>query len=526
MNSSEKVRLILEHGTAIEKKSLFAFDKTNSLDQVLVKMNLWMRDFFPQYFSSKDAAFHREIDKHNLEAYRGEIDQFVDIAFKGAAKTSRTKLLLAFVICNDVDRSRRYMRVLSADGTNSTQITTDVYNMLVSPKVAAFYPEIFTKTSAKREETMSSFTTSTGIKVLADTVGVSQRGALQEDARPDFVWFEDFENRTTLRSIKKTIAIWENMEEARTGLAKNGACIYTCNYISEMGNVHTLVTKAGSKKKVLIVPIMKGGESVWPERYSTWDIEMMKKDDEDFDGERMCKPSASKDVMFDRETLERMEAHEPIQTVSGFRMFKKFDPSHRYASGHDIAGGVHLDSSTSVFIDFDVIPARVVGTFASNTIPPETFADEIKREGEYFGLPLTAPERNNHGHATIARARQLGLKLYRAPQDQTKIDQKMPLQFGWQTNALTKPKMIFGLVKAVNDGLLQLSDENLIAECKSYTRNDLIDEEKDPRLTTRHFDLLIAAAIAWQMKDYAEVMTVVTQDLDEEPEMMYPEIGI
>jgi hypothetical protein len=30
-----------------------------------------------------------------------------------------------------------------------------------------------------------------------------------------------------------------------------------------------------------------------------------------------------------------------------------------------------------------------------------------------------------------------------------------------------------------------------------------MDSEVDPRLTTRHFDLLIACAIAWQMKDYA-----------------------
>jgi len=31
-----------------------------------------------------------------------------------------------------------------------------------------------------------------------------------------------------------------------------------------------------------------------------------------------------------------------------------------------------------------------------------------------------------------------------------------------------------------------------------------MDREEDPRLTTRHFDLLIAGAIAFQMKDYAE----------------------
>ncbi len=63
--------------------------------------------------------------------------------------------------------------------------------------------------------------------------------------------------------------------------------------------------------------------------------------------------------------------------------------------------------------------------------------------------------------------------------------------------------MMSAFKKAVEDGLLILNDEGLIAEAKTYSRNDLIDKEEDVRLTTRHFDLLVAAAIAWQMKDHA-----------------------
>ena len=100
-------------------------------------------------------------------------------------------------------------------------------------------------------------------------------------------------------------------------------------------------------------------------------------------------------------------------------------------------------------------------------------------------------------------------------------------EYGWDTNSATKPTMIFALVKAVNDGLLQLSDEDLIAEAKNYTRNDLIDEVRDVRLTTRHFDLLMAAAIAWQMKAYAHYRKEETEsEVEEELDMLYPQIGI
>jgi hypothetical protein len=193
-----------------------------------------------------------------------------------------------------------------------------------------------------------------------------------------------------------------------------------------------------------------------------------------------------------------------IRNIAGFEIYHEFDASHRYGSGHDVAGGVGLDSSTSVFIDFDTMPARVVASFANNNIKPDVFGDEIKREGEYFGMPVAAIEKNNHGHATIARARQLDVNLYQTQSKETRINETTSTEYGWHNNAATKPQVIFDLVKACNDGLLQLSNEAIIAECKSYTRNDIMEKEIDPRLTTRHFDLLMAAAIAWKMRNYAE----------------------
>lgn len=489
-------------------KALFSFNSKDTDQAIELKFNLWSRYFFVKYFTSKDAQFHKTIDRNNIRAYRGEIKSFTDIAFRGAAKSARTKLFIGFCLCNDLDHSRGYIKILSSDGTNSTQIVTDLYNILVNPRVVTLYPEIFEKTNQKREERMSSFTTSTGVKVIADTVGTEQRGSIQEDKRPDLIWFEDIESRKTLRSAKTTKAIWDNMEEARTGLSINGACIYTCNYISELGNVHNLVMKKDDRNIVEIIPIITDkGEITWPDRYSKADIDQMKIDDDDFEGEKLCKPSASKDVLFDREALEKMKVKEPIKEIAGLKIYHEYDPSHRYGSGHDVAGGVGLDSSTSVFIDFDTVPARVVATFANNTIKPDVFGDEINREGEYFGMPIAGIEKNNHGHATIARARQLGVNLYQTQSKDTRINESQSTEYGWHTNTLTKPKAIFDLVKACNDGLLELSDYGIIRECMSYTRNDVMDKEIDPRLTTRHSDLLQATAIAWQMRNHADTNT-------------------
>lgn len=508
----------------------FYFTLKEDNEVILFKFALWSRFFFPKYFKAEDASFHKDIDAGNLDVYRGNLSSFVDIAYRGAAKTARTKLFMAFVILNDQDSFRKYFKVLCFDLDNSKQVVTDVYNMLVHPRVSRYYPTTFKQTNMKREERMESFTTYKGVKVIADTVGTGQRGALQEESRPDFIWFDDFETRKTLYSAKDTRKIWSNMEEARTGLAKTGGCVYTCNYISEQGNVHTLVSKAGNGRRVLIVPIIENGVPTWS-FYTVAEIDQMRQDDDDFEGERLCKPSASRDVLFDRESLDKQVAIEPKKVIAGFKMFKEYDPSHLFGSGHDVAGGVGLDSSTSVFIDFSINPAQVVATFENNNIKPDTFGDEINRESNMYGACIAGIEKNNHGHATIARARQLDVNMYFTQPKEVKVANQQVSQtvreYGWHTNALTKPMMLFALVKAVGDGLIDLNDPALIAECKSYSRNDLIDSESDPRLTTRHYDLLIAACIAWQMRNHASVAPEPESfELPEPEPMLYADIGI
>lgn len=502
---------ILKGDNLKDKRSLFSFDlSTDDNERILLKYNLWTRYFFPQYYKSDDADFHEDINRGNLDVYRGDIDAFVDAAFRGAGKDMKTKLFIAFAILNDMNHFRRFFRVLSEDGDNSKQSVTDVYNMLVNLKIMEMYPETFEKTDAKREKTMGSFTTSTGIKMASDTVGVDQRGANQEEARPDFIWYNDFETRKTLRSRRETHSIWENMEEARTGLEKGGGCIYTCNYISEQGNVHKLIKeKLSPRKRILIIPIMRPDpktkimQLTWPERYKMSDIDQMKIDDDDFEGERMCSPSASKDIYFDRESLEKMDVIAPLRDVAGFKIFREYKAHHRYGSGHDVAGGVGLDSSSSVFIDFDTIPAQVVATFHSNIIGPESFGDEIYSEGLKFGLCIQAVENNKFDQAVL-KAKLLGANLYKTRSGkEVKVGHKPPAMYGWATNGLTKSKMLEAMRSAIEDGLIELNDLDLIEEFKSYTRNDLIENENDPRLVTKHFDLLIAACIAWQMKNEA-----------------------
>jgi len=518
---------ILQRNKPEELRALFCFNQDNTDDQILFKFNIWARFFFPTYFASEDAWFHEEINRNNIKAYRGkELEYFVNVAFRGAGKDVKTEIFLTFTTLNDQDHLRRYVKILSADIKNAVATVTGIYNRLVHPRIQSVYGSVFTRTVFKKEEKRDAFSTSTGVKFLAGTVGTEQRGSKQDEYRPDLIWFNDIENRKTLRSAVVTKSIWDNIEEARTGLQVGGSCIYTCNYISERGNVHQLITRTSTRKFVLIVPILNNyGESNWPEQYPIEAINIMKETDDDFEGERMCEPSAGFDIIFDRNEIDQQIALAPIREIAGMRIFHNYRPDSRYAGGMDVAGGVGLDSSSSVFIDFDSVPAQVVATYDNNEIKPDIFGDEIARQGERFGECLIAIEKNNHGHSTIGRLKQIysKKKIFRTQPKATRVKimgekKKVLYEYGWLTNGVNKPNMMFDLAKAVERGHLRLNCKRLIAEARSYTRDDLMDGEEDVRLTTRHFDLLIACAIAYQMRNFVDISIKDKKALSREQE--------
>jgi hypothetical protein len=52
-----------------------------------------------------------------------------------------------------------------------------------------------------------------------------------------------------------------------------------------------------------------------------------------------------------------------------------------------------------------------------------------------------------------------------------------------------------------NDGIVHIYDAQVLKEMKSFTNKDITETESGQSRITRHFDLLIATVIAWQMKD-------------------------
>lgn len=493
MKSKEYIANIIINGTPAEKKILYSFDDTTTNEQVLKKFELYARGNFVRYFKVKSAQFHKEMIMNMIRSYRG--DNYINLAFRGSSKTSQAKLFLSFVIQNDESHFRRYIKILSRDMKNPKQIVTDVYNMCLETRY--IYGDIFEKEGdKKREETMASFTTIHGVKLTAGTVGQTQRGHVQDAYRPDWVLFDDIEDRETITSQAMTDGIISRCDEALTGLSMNGSWMLLGNYISENGVVEWF---RGKRNKIeQITPIIQNGIPTWEDAFDLKKIEEIKADVDDFWGEYCCDPSRSDNKFFNIDRIESdlHNCRKPDTLVGATKYWGIYQSHHRYGIGADTGEGVGRDSSALAVFDFKT--GELVCSYDSNVIQPELFAYELARVGAQFGNCVIAPEMNNmSGGIVIATLKTIYDNIYRSV-DKLSVQERESTKFGWHTNARTKPQMFLDFRRDYNDGIIHIFDERVLREMKAYSNTDLSDDRLG---VTRHFDLLTSVVIAWQMKD-------------------------
>jgi hypothetical protein len=503
MPPKELIKEIILNGTPEQKKILFSFNKDTPDEKVVKKFKLFARSQYPRYFHNPSAPFHDGMVLRTIKSYRGK--NVVEVGFRGCSKTTTKKLIRAFILLNDEDHSRKFLKVLCRDLSNSKQIVTDIFNLCI--EVRHIYGDVFEKQGEKKvEETMLGFTMACGVKVTASTVGQKQRGHIQDAYRPDWVWFEDIEDVESVSSQVITEGVIQRCDEAITGLSRDGSWELTGNYISDTGSVQWFLEKKNIIKE--IIPIMTdgiikdgkvlSGTPTWS-IYTLQDIQALHDDALDFYGDYMCDPNHSENKFFNIERVEEdmRKAVPPMRTSGLVKYWGRYLEHHRYGLGSDHSEGVGKDANTAVLWDFKT--GYLMASYANNEIAPDLSTYEFARLGEEFGNCTWGAEINNKcGGIVLATQLQIGYpRLY---EQKTLVHgEEVPSgKFGWQTNSKTKNTMFFEFKRDYNDGLIHILDMELLKEMKAYTNNDLT--EKTTGLITRHFDLLTAAVIGWQMR--------------------------
>jgi len=498
MQGKDLIKRICLEGTPAEKRALFEFDD-HDLNKVLAKFQLFSRTFFTRYFQQKSAPFHKAMAENYLRSYLLNENR-MELAFRGAAKTSLLELVIVFVLLNDTKHRKKYIKILSRDLKNSVKLVTGIYNKLI--ELEGIYGDVFVKDGKKKqEERQDSFLMRQGVQVSAGTVGMAQRGHKQDAYRPDWIVFEDIEDRTSVSSQAITMTTIENCDEALTGGAIDYSVVVNGNYISEDGVIEWF--KKMPDMGTNITPIMTlDGEPTW-EAITKEQIEVLRSKSLDFAGEFLCDPQRSGSKYFDIDKIRRDLAlcTPPLETVRGGRFWAKYVPSNSYGIGADTSEGKGMDSCAYCLWDFTT--GAVIGTYHDNQIRPDMFAFEVARLGNDFGNCILAPEINNTSGGMVIQV----LKdkdypnIYRK-QITDRMNNVLTNQLGWHTNSKTKPQMIAEFARDYQNNLIKIYDEQLLKEMRAFNVNDM-DDQPATALATRHFDLLTAAAIGWQMRKHA-----------------------
>ncbi len=491
--------------------------------------------YFTNYFTYKIPPFHYNFYKDIKDLVSGALEEAGWIAYRESSKTSIAKIaLLVWCIAY---KKKDYINVDSYDKTNAESFLFDATVALqTNKKLIADFGQLYHKKQNKdamleaKMKRISNFITENDVKVEAFSTQQSTRGRLYKNRRPGLYILDDIENIKTRESYPITYKIKSHIEELKGGLSVDACVLYLGNYLAEDGVVAFLIERirANPRGKLRFIPVInKEGVISWPDKYVHTNTEAVKinstiKDpckhkisleakraslgNEVYETEMMNNPAKAGGKVFDRDIIERLlkQAKEPIRELAGLKLWYEYNPAHRYAIGADTAKGVGVDSNASALIDFSTIPNRLVGTYKNNLIAPDIFAFELKRQGEMFGECLIAPEINNTGYATISQLKKIyPLKKIFLPIQEEKVSEKVADEYGWDTNSATKPEMIYQLKQASEDGKLLILDKELLNELKYYGQKDL-QAYKLVEGMTRHFDVLMACAIAWAMRTYAK----------------------
>ena len=146
-------------------------------------------------------------------------------------------------------------------------------------------------------------------------------------------------------------------------------------------------------------------------------------------------------------------------------VFKHGHYKDKFIIGADVCGGVQQDFHAAVVMT----PEReVVAVYRNHIVDPGSFGDILFYLGRMFNNALLIVESNNHGAATLHQLVEMRYQnlYYETKWNQiSKEDKTSP---GFRTTPSSKPLLIAGLKRAIEDEDIYIPSNRIIEELKDY----------------------------------------------------------
>lgn len=500
---------------------------TDSVEDIVEKLTLYIRIVFLKSLLFKDAPFHKDIDYAYAEQIHSYLQSGVPryegimvIGYRESAKTTRIKMVETYMAVYLPEFSDLYS-VVSEDGRKAQQFNMDMFNTFAFSKVGHYFNDLIAleeRSKKKQSQTMTHFTTTTGVTLSAASARKTNRGDVKMEVdeagevlteRPKRTIFDDIENETTIRSLQATLHIRAVMNASIDGLDQlQGFWVILGNYLSLRGNIahYRGKHKGNSNVKIILIPILDAqGNPTWEDKYVRTDkealalrkkgitkksIEALQATSENFETEFMNNPARNL-VYFDDKLVSYLEGYNRVgegrRNVDGLLIIQEPEPTGVYIMGADSAKGTGGDQSAFTIFKTSGQRYEEVANFKNNKMKPEDFAPYCANLATKYNNALIIPENNYPNNEVIAFLRQVYKNIY-------KVQAGDRVEYGVHTNLKTKPEMFLNLKRLLKDRLLEAYSDILYEQILEYPAQDLhVIQQKDG--SGGHYDVLMSAAV-------------------------------
>ena len=226
---------------------------------------LFAKMLLPEWVRNETPLFHREVYYAFLSLYKPAVpplkkDKYdrllAEIGFRGASKTTRSKILLCYCCCFALEK---FIIYCSQTNTFAVQDVFEVRRELSSNSLIRYY---FGKINSKSVEgqdgewSRDAYRTSTGVYVLARGVGQQVRSALRNSYRPTLAIVNDMYSKDSIKTeyTRAEYAKWffQDMFNAVDDL--DGKVFFNGTILHE--DTVPVVLETNSQWKVIKYPVM------------------------------------------------------------------------------------------------------------------------------------------------------------------------------------------------------------------------------------------------------------------------------
>jgi hypothetical protein len=196
--------------------------------------------------------------------------------------------------------------------------------------------------------------------------------------------------------------------------------------------------------------------------------------------------------------IAKATSAEPIETRKHglVRIWERPIPGRSYVLALDSSEGTGGDPAAGVLLDAET--GKHVATI-DGQLTPAQLAEEAAELCIEYNRALIAPERNNHGHATLLALSKINEALLAEDKDPLPVYRHHDDKLGFPTDQVTRPQILSDFEDSHRKGLLDTTDSQVVSQLRTF----VILNGKPQAAHGAHDDLVLAYAIAWCIRQKA-----------------------